>query len=82
MQTDTGIAATELQGDAAKAVMVDAMAGDLTLQPMEESAQQRVDRVLGPKVGDDAWAKVRRDVHRELNADLNSRVTNNLGLWT
>jgi len=36
----------------------------LELEPMAESEQERVQRVLGPARRDDAWAKVRRDVDR------------------
>ena len=69
MQTDTkGIEATELHGAAA----LEVMAAGLTLVPKEESPQQRVNRVLGPQS---------REEHRDLVADLNSRVTTNFGLW-
>ncbi len=46
MQTDTGIKATELNGADAREVLAEVMAGDLTLQPMVESEQQRTKRLL------------------------------------
>lgn len=79
MHTDTtGLAATELQGEEAQEAVAHALAGDLTLQPIADAGRARV---MSAKERDDAWARVRRDVHRDQLADLNSRVTNNRGLW-
>jgi hypothetical protein len=71
----------ELHGEDAQLAKATAMAGELTLQPMVESEQQRVNRVLGSKERDDMWAKVRSDVRRGQLAELNGRPTTNLGLW-
>lgn len=79
MHTDIpGITATELQGADAQEAMVKVLAGDLELQPMEQGAAKH----LGASHRDDVWQQLRRDVERDRLAELNSRATNNLGLWS
>jgi len=51
MRDEQTTTATELHGADTREVLAHALAGDLVLQPLEESEDQRKHRVLGPEHG-------------------------------